>query len=254
MKLIIAGYGLIGRAIVSSFKSQHDLVIIDPQSSPDNFMDHYDADGCIICINTDKSNVDSTDIFDIIDQLPIFMPILIKSTITPDVVEEINNRYPDHSIVISPDFSRERSTERDFALQTYVILGGEDPDCFWQDLFQSTLPSCNMILNCSDKEAAFVKYATNGFLAVKTSYFNQIYDICAHTGMDFDIVRQLLTTDPRIGTDHSMVPGPDCTRGWAGKSFSNDINKFINWSDSQETPISILKHIIQYNNEIRNNY
>ena len=256
MKILITGYGLIGRAIVSAFKNQHELIVIDPHQSTDRFEDHNDSDGCIICINTENDIEEETlsKFKDIINRLPIYMPILIKSSISPDLVDELNTLYPDHSIVISPDFSRTRSTEQDFLNQQYMVLGGEDPDCFWQDLFQSSLPHCQLILNCSDKEAAIIKYATNGFLALKTSYFNQIYDICYETGLDFDIVRQILTTDKRINSDHSMVPGPDCTRGWSGKSFLADIHNFINWTNKIGVPLTILDTINEYNNQIRKNY
>ena len=49
MKLIIAGYGYVGKAVTEGFK-KHELVIIDPKYFDDIINEHFDADGIIICV------------------------------------------------------------------------------------------------------------------------------------------------------------------------------------------------------------
>jgi UDPglucose 6-dehydrogenase len=110
-----------------------------------------------------------------------------------------------------------------------------------------------MVFNCSAKEACMVKYASNSFLALKTSYFNQIYDVCAKAGLDFDVVRQLLAQDLRIGSDHTMVPGPDGERGWGGHCFPKDTASFVQWTTTIEAPVTLVESAIQYNNKVRKN-
>jgi len=256
MKIIIAGHGFVGKAVANSLRSKHEIVIVDPKYTTDEIKQHHDADGLIICVptpTTENNICDASIIASILDQVPIFMPVLIKSTVTPGIAEGLEEIYTEHSIVYSPEFLRANSAERDFINQKYMVLGGEDPECFWQDLFQTTLPNCNLIFNCSAKEACLIKYASNSFLALKTSYFNQIFDICLNNDMEFDVVRQILAYDNRIGSDHTLVPGPDGERGWGGHCFPKDTAAFIQWSNTVGQSISILEEAVNYNRQIRKN-
>lgn len=256
MKFIIAGYGFVGKAVVNAFKSKHDLAVIDPAFNQEKVLEHIDADGIIICAPT-PSNSDGTcntdAIIDILQTVPVYMPVLIKSTITPIAAVAITEQFSNHSIVISPEFLRARSANNDFLNQKYVVIGGDDPDCFWQEVLQTTLPNCSIVVNCTIHEACMIKYATNSFLALKTSFFNQIFDLCTKTGMDFDTVRHIIAMDQRIGADHTMVPGPDGEYGWGGHCFPKDTTAFVQWANSVDTPATLVESAINYNSKVRKN-
>ncbi len=257
MKIIIVGYGFVGKAVANAFKDKHEIVIQDPQYTDYKLMDHLDADGIIICVptpTTDRGICDASIIADILDSVPIYMPVLIKSTVTPAIVQGFDEIYPNHSICYSPEFLRAKTANEDFLNQKYVVIGGEDPEYFWQELFQSSLPNCKMILNCTPDEACLVKYATNSFLALKTGFFNQIYDICNKTGLDFEAVRHIISQDKRIGPDHTMVPGPDGYRGWGGHCFPKDTEAFIQWTNTIGAPSSLVESAVEYNKQVRNEH
>ena len=253
MKIIIAGYGFVGKAVHNALKSEHEIVIVDPQYTTNEIQYHHDADGLIICVNTPtgENGIIAENIANVLDQTPIFMPVLIKSTVTPAVVDAFEEIYSKHSIVYSPEFLRAVSANTDFINQKYIVLGGEDPECFWQELFQTSLPHCKIIFNCTEQEACLVKYATNSFLALKTSFFNQIFDICERTGISYDVVRQLVSQDSRIGNSHTLVPGPDGLRGWGGHCFPKDTEAFIKWTRTVDTSSSLVESAVEYNKNIR---
>jgi UDPglucose 6-dehydrogenase len=256
MKIIIAGYGFVGKAVHNALKTNHEIVIVDPAHTTDTIKQHIDADGIIVCVPTPTTENDICDasiVANVLDEVPVFMPVLIKSTVTPAIAEAFDQIYDKHSIVYSPEFLRAKTADTDFINQRYIVLGGEDPECFWQELFQTTLPNCNLIFNCSAKEACLIKYASNSFLAIKTSYFNQLYDVCNKTGMEFDVVRQILTHDHRIGSDHTMVPGPDGERGWGGHCFPKDTQAFVQWTTKIEAPVTLVESAINYNQKVRKN-
>jgi len=256
MKIIIVGYGFVGKAVFNALKTKHEVVIVDPQYNTNEIKDHHDADGVIVCVptpTTENNICDASALSSVIDGIPIFLPILIKSTVTPAIVEGFETLYSSHSIVYSPEFLRASTANQDFLNQKYIVLGGEDPECFWQELFQNTLPNCNLIFNCTAKEACLIKYSANSFLALKTSFFNQIADICDKTGMDFDIVRHILSQDQRIGKDHTLVPGPDGLRGWGGACFPKDTAAFIQWTNTIGAPATLVEETVKYNHQIRKN-
>ena len=181
MKIIIAGYGFVGKAVANALQLQHEIIVQDPKYTDYKMIDHYDADGIIICVGTPElpsGGCDCKDIASVLDDVPVFMPVLIKSSVTPEVINALAEIYPDHCITYSPEFLRANTANADFINQKYMILGGEDPDCFWQDLFTTVLKNCKIYFNCTALESAMVKYSINAFLATKVSFFNNIYDLC----------------------------------------------------------------------------
>ncbi len=73
------------------------------------------------------------------------------------------------------------------------------------------------------EEAEIVKYTRNAFLATKISFFNEIKNYCERVGADYQTVSRVVTQDPRIGTSHSQVPGPDGKMGFAGRGLMKDL-------------------------------
>ena len=256
MKIVIVGYGFVGKAVFNAFKNKHELVIVDPEYTTEELKHHHDADGIVICVPTPTTETgicDASIIANVLDEVPIFLPVLVKSTVSPAIATGFKEVYPNHSIVYCPEFLRAKTADQDFLNQKYIVLGGEDPESFWNELFISTLPNCKMVFTCTEEEACMIKYASNSFLALKTSFFNQIYDVCNATDMNFDLVRQIIAQDSRIGTDHTMVPGPDGMRGWGGHCFPKDTTSFVQWANTIQSPVTLVESAIQYNNKIRKN-
>jgi UDPglucose 6-dehydrogenase len=133
-----------------------------------------------------------------------------------------------------------------------MVLGGTDPESFWHELFINTLPNCKMVFHCTEEEACLVKYTANSFLALKVTFFNQIFDICEKTGLDFDIIRHIVSQDTRIGAGHTLVPGSD-GRGFGGACFPKDTEAFVHWASSVDVIPTLVESAIQYNNKVRKN-
>lgn len=256
MKILIVGYGFVGKAVANALKTKYNVVIVDPQYTTTEMQHHPDADGIIICVPTpslEDGGCDSSIIANVLDQvLHNNTPILIKSTVTPAVTEALNEIYPNLSITYSPEFLRAKTSDQDFIDQTHMILGGVDPDGFWQEVFTPVLTKCKLYFHCSPTEAALVKQATNSFLATKVAFFNQLYDLCKASGADFDAVRQLVAEDKRIGKSHTLVPGLDGERGFGGACFPKDTAALVHYAKSKDSNLSIVESAINYNRTVRN--
>jgi UDPglucose 6-dehydrogenase len=255
MKIIIAGYGFVGKAVANAIKDKNFIHIVDPQINNSIVSDYKNADGVIICVGTPATTLgdcDVSQVHSVMDTIPETMPVLIKCTIVPDYLNKLVAAYPKHGICYSPEFLRASTADEDFKNQTYMILGGGNIDTvMWRDLFFESLPKLKSSFHCTVAEASMVKYATNCFLSVKVAFFNQLHDMCIANNVDFDTVISLLKLDNRIGSSHMQVPGPDGLRGFGGSCFSKDTNAFVWYSDRLSTSVSILESAIKYNKRVR---
>tara|TARA_R100000030_G_scaffold10586_1_gene7235 strand:- start:392 stop:745 length:354 start_codon:yes stop_codon:yes gene_type:complete len=100
------------------------------------------------------------------------------------------------------------------------------------------------------KEASFVKYGINSFLALKVTFFNQLYDSIARQGQTFNKVVKAIGTDSRIGHSHTKVPGPDLKQGYGGACFPKDTAALVNFDEG----FTIIEKCIKINNEYRKRY
>jgi UDPglucose 6-dehydrogenase len=254
MEIIIAGYGFVGKAVAKAIDKTNIVYIVDPKLGPQRITDFPYAEGVIVCVGTPSDMVGDCDISQIIqvlDDTPVHVPVLIKSTVPPDYMEKILKLYPDHSICYSPEFLRANTADEDFKNQTYMILGGKDPFEIWENIFRISLPKLETIFYCTVAEASMTKYAINTFLSVKVTFFNQLFDMCQANNIDFNTVTSLLKLDNRIGNSHMQVPGPDGARGFGGACFPKDTNAFVHFADRSTVSHTLVESAIKYNKKLR---
>jgi UDPglucose 6-dehydrogenase len=253
-QIIIAGYGFVGKAVGNALQDKNNICIVDPKYTTSK-IDHFpSAEGIIICVGTPANvlgDCDTSQIYEVMSQVPETMPVLIKCTARPDYLEKLLKDFPNHKIVYSPEFLRAKTANEDFLNQTYMVMGGNDEDGFWQTLFQESLPKCKLFFQVSIIEAAMIKYTTNAFLSLKVTFFNQIYDMCKINGADYDAVRQVLTHDSRIGSSHTLVPGFDGERGFGGACFPKDTEAFIHYADALQVSHTLVESAVKYNKKVR---
>ena len=74
----------------------------------------------------------------------------------------------------------------------------------------------------SIETAEIIKYASNGFLATKISFINEISDLCEVTGANVQEVAKAMGIDERIGSKF-LDAGP----GYGGSCFPKDVTAFV---------------------------
>lgn len=79
---------------------------------------------------------------------------------------------------------------------------------------------CRLLHNTASAE--MIKYAGNVTLAAKAGLSNELERLSAALGVSWDLVRTCMGEDSRIGSSHTMVPGPDGRRGFGGTCFPKD--------------------------------
>ena len=246
MKIVIAGYGFVGKAHENVLKDYHDLIIYDP--ALEHYGDLRHADAIIVCVSTPQGShggCHMDNVLAVIDDNPN-VPILIKSTISIEGWDMLVHMFPHTSLTFSPEFLRAASALEDFKNNDTILLGGGNTG-FWAELFITTMGKINISV-AMPKELILTKYARNSFLALKVAYFNQINDLCKSLGVDYEQVRQYTTIDDRIGTSHTTITEE---RGFGGHCFPKDTSALVTTAQHNNVELSILKEAIEYNQRIR---
>lgn len=253
MKIAIYGHGYVGSAVAHSFNdTSHTLLINDPKF---NSEPNHDADCAIICVDTPKTKLNPCDISQVEAVLSCLSDkkdfnVLIKSSIVPNLLRQIQRDYPHLNIAYSPEYLASRNNIQDFMDQDFMIIGSDKikVSAFFEEIFKEIFPK-NKVHKTDLVTASLVKYAENSFLAHKVTFFNAMFDIhaCSDTETTFGEFVRLLTLDSRIGTSHTDVPGWDGQKGWGGHCLEKDVPAFVDYAKSIGVNDTIMEDVIRQN-------
>ena len=210
MKLIIAGYGYVGKAYHAILKNSWDIEIHDPSLGYVADFDNV-CQGIICCVSTPT------------------------------------NQIKTFNTTFSPEFLRANTALQDLADTKVFELAKGDTN-FWATILIEALGKVTVNTKSSAEELILIKYFRNAFLANKVAFFNQIYDLCQATNIDYDVVSSGIGKDPRIGDSHTDVTD---ARGFGGHCFPKDTNAIVKTADQRGVDLSLLKSTIAYNYQIR---
>jgi UDPglucose 6-dehydrogenase len=102
------------------------------------------------------------------------------------------------------------------------------------------------ILITDPASAETIKYAANGFLAMKISFVNAVAAMCEAVGADVSAVVQGIGSDTRIGSAF-LNPGP----GWGGSCFPKDSRALVRIAQDHGYNFSMMRGVIEVNDEQR---
>lgn len=250
MKILIAGYGFVGRAHYELLKDVYYVTIHDPalgyEATP-----MQQVDGVIVCVSTpehESGACNVNNVADVISKVDSVTPVLIRSTISLEGWQALRELYPNHSLTFAPEFLRAATAEQDFLATREMYMGG-DAVGFWHALFCVAFDDDQFTTHHAlAEELILAKYFRNSFLAAKVAFFNQMYDLCAATGVNYDIVRHVVAQDNRIGHGHTQIT-PE--RGFGGHCFPKDTAAIIHTANLVDVDLSILQESVKYNKKIR---
>jgi UDPglucose 6-dehydrogenase len=151
--------------------------------------------------------------------------VVTKSTVptgTGKMIEQTireKNGHHDFSVVSNPEFLREGSAIADFLRPDRIIVGAGDPRAIevLKEIYAPLYLIETPFLITDVASAELIKYASNGFLAVKISFINEIARMCELMGADVHDVAKGMGLDRRIGSKF-LHPGP----GFGGSCFPKD--------------------------------
>lgn len=259
-KIAIVGHGFVGKAVDYGFSNPNlEKIIIDPKYNVGiDKLNNIDLEAVFICVPTPMNpdgSINSTIVSNAVNFIKEYGGgglIVIKSTVTPDVIKTLTSGPNGDRVIYNPEFLTEKAANEDFVNPNLHVFGGQPKACnILHELYKkySTCKPCP-VYNMTAEEASFVKYGINSFLATKVLWMNQFYDIIEKNNCNYNAIINAVSGDPRIGTSHTSVPGFDGKRGFGGACFPKDTAAFLNFAKD----FSVLREVINANNNYRSDY
>jgi len=160
------------------------------------------------------------------DNLNGYKVVVNKSTVpvgtgqmVESVVRERSGGDQEFAVVSNPEFLREGSAIEDFMHPDRVVIGAKTQRAVDVVLeMYAPLQAAGVPFVISNVESAeMIKYASNGFLATKITFINEVAELCERVGADVGVVARGMGLDNRIGPKF-LHPGP----GFGGSCFPKD--------------------------------
>lgn len=179
--------------------------------------------------------------------------VVMKSTVPVGTARWLKELIQKHQpqpapfdIVSNPEFLREGSAIEDFMRPDRVVIGAESEQAvaIMKDIYSALYLIETPFILASLESAEMIKYATNGFLATKVTFINEIANLCEKVGADVHHVAKAMGLDGRIGKKF-LHPGP----GYGGSCFPKDTRALSKIAREKGYTFRVLDSVIQANED-----
>jgi UDPglucose 6-dehydrogenase len=180
-----------------------------------------------------------------------FKVVITKSTVpvgTGQMVEETVSRVSggrqEFAVVSNPEFLREGSAIEDFLRPDRVVIGARSQRAVdvMKEIYAPLKVAGVPFVVANVESAEMIKYASNGFLATKITFVNEIAELCEAVGADVEVVAKGMGLDNRIGPKF-LHPGP----GFGGSCFPKDTRAVGQIARERGLEFSIIDAVLAAN-------
>jgi UDPglucose 6-dehydrogenase len=185
------------------------------------------------------------------DNLNDYKVVITKSTVpvgtgqmVESVVRERSGGGQEFAVVSNPEFLREGSAIEDFMQPDRVVVGARTERAVQVMLdIYAPLKAAGVPFVVADVESAeMIKYASNGFLATKIAFVNEVAELCEAVGADVEVVARGMGLDARIGPKF-LHPGP----GFGGSCFPKDTRAVAQIAEQHGLRFEIIESVLSAN-------
>jgi len=188
------------------------------------------------------------------DNLNGYKVIVTKSTVpvgtgqmVEQVVRERSGGDQEFAVVSNPEFLREGSAIEDFLHPDRVVVGARTARAVdvMLDIYAPLKAAGVPFVIANVESAEMIKYASNGFLATKISFINEVAELCEAAGADVEVVARGMGLDNRIGPKF-LHPGP----GFGGSCFPKDTRAVAQIAEEHGLRFEIIDAVLSANERV----
>ncbi len=178
--------------------------------------------------------------------------IITKSTVPVGTARKLKAQIraarPDaeFDVAANPEFLREGSAVDDFLRPDRIVIGSESKRAqeTLRKIYQPITINGVPLIFTDFESAELIKYAANGYLAMRLAFINQLADLCEKVGGDIAVVAKGIGHDKRIG-HHYLHPGP----GFGGSCFPKDTRALAATAREAGAPFSLIEAVVGANDK-----
>lgn len=157
--------------------------------------------------------------------------------------------FIEFDVASNPEFLKEGAALEDFFNPDRVVLGTSSDKTRDQllALYRPFVKSESQLLCVGIKEAELIKYASNGMLAARISFMNEMATLCDRFEIDVEAVKRGVGSDSRIGPAFLNAGA-----GYGGSCFPKDVQALIRIAQSVGVEPLMLQGIESRNKKQKN--
>lgn len=218
-----------------------------------------DADAVFIAVGTPTARrgdgyADLSYVYAVAKEIAPFLKgytvIVDKSTVPVGTAKQVKriiketNPKADFDVASNPEFLREGAAIHDFMRPDRVVVGVENKKAgkIMKEIYKPLYLIETPIVFTNLQTAELIKYASNGFLATKISFVNEIANLCDKINANVVDLAKGMGLDNRIGKKF-LHPGP----GYGGSCFPKDTLALCRIAQENGSPIRIIETVIEVN-------
>ncbi len=180
--------------------------------------------------------------------------IIIKSTVPAGTGRQVEraikdaNPRADFDVVSNPEFLREGAAIFDFMNPDRIVIGTTNPRAraLMGEIYASFIENNVMMLETGLESAELIKFASNGFLATKIAFINEMAELCEASGANVQDVARGMGFDDRIGPKF-LNAGP----GFGGSCFPKDNRALSGMAKVLDVQLRITDAVIASNDHVK---
>jgi UDPglucose 6-dehydrogenase len=260
----IIGMGIVGGTTAKVLGKIHRIHPYDKYKKEYNDVEGLiNSDVVFVCVPTPmkaSGEIDYSPIYnslsflsELAEKYKKYPLVVIRSTAVSGTTDRLAQEYPKFKFVFNPEFLTEKNALNDMENTDRIVIGVDDEESKEKVLaiYKPLFFNAKYIL-VNRKTAEMIKYAANVFLASQIGIANEIYNICKAIEVDYNIIKNTILFDKRIGTNIG-VPGPDGDFGFGGKCFPKDLNALIYLARENMYRPYLLEEVWRLNERVRKN-
>lgn len=139
--------------------------------------------------------------------------VVIKTSLSIDLVDRICGVEP--RAIYSPDVATQTDLIEEKLAPALQIIGGapNSTNSLQEIYYRFSTFNIQNFAHATPVEAAFIESSISSFSAIRSAFFNELFDVVSEFGGDYHTISTFITVSPFVGPGESRVPNVNLKRG-----------------------------------------